>query len=334
LTLTLAISFSAGWPGTKNNYLWVADLANQTSGWAQMGTWTVGTQPPTDASVMPASGTGLAQMFSYTVSSTGGASYIGGMYTLLNTAISGVSACELSYNAAAKLLYLIDNGGGWSLPPAVVGTAGTISNSQCTVNTGASSVTAVGNNLTLTLAISFSAGWPGTKNNYLWVADLANQTSGWAQMGTWTVGTQPPTDASVMPASGTGLAQMFSYTVSSLNGASYIGGMYTLLNTAISGVSACELSYNAAAKLLYLIDNGGGWSLPPAVVGTAGTISNSQCTVNTGASSVTAVGNNLTLTLAISFSAGWPGTKNNYLWVADLANQTSGWAQMGTWTVP
>src|SRR5204863_502229 len=153
---------------------------------------------------------------------------IAGMYTLLNTSINGAGACHTFYNASANLLYLVDDAGGLSLPSAVPGTAGTRSNSQCTLNTGASSVSASGNNLTLTLVFSFSGSWSGTKNDYLIAFDRGSQSSGWTQVGTWTVGTvsQPPVAVSVTPPSGTASSQTFSYTVSSVNGAGYISSVY------------------------------------------------------------------------------------------------------------
>jgi hypothetical protein len=301
-----------------------------------MGNWIVGptSQPPAAVSVAPSSGTGLTQTFSYTVSSVNGSTDIASMYTLINNAISAVGACHLYYNPSANLISLIDDAGGWSLPPAVLGTAGSRSNSQCTLNAGSSSVSSAGNSLTLNLALTFASSWAGAKNNYLWASNRAGLNSGWTTMGTWSVGTlsSPPTPVSAMPSSGSGLAQTFSYTVSDLNGFGDIAGTYTLINTTISAVSACHFFYNPSANLIYLIDDVGGWSIPAAVLGTAGSRSNSQCTLNTAASSVTTGGNSLTLNLVLTFAAGWTGMKNNYLWVANSAGVSSGWTTMGTWT--
>jgi hypothetical protein len=50
-----------------------------------------------------------------------------------------------------------------------IGAAGTLPNSQCTINVGASSVSASGNNLTLNLALTFESAYAGAKNTYaLW----------------------------------------------------------------------------------------------------------------------------------------------------------------------
>ena len=145
------------------------------------------------------------------------------------------------------------------------------------------------------------------------------------------IGSAAPQAVSVAPSSGTGPVQTFSYTVSSVNGSSNIAGLYTLLNTSISGTNACYFYFDAMAHLIYFFGDGGGWLT--AVLGTAGSLSNAQCTLDTGASSAIAAGSNLTLNLALRFAGSWAGAKNNYLWVADSAGLTSGWATMGTWTV-
>jgi len=66
----------------------------------------------------------------------------------------------------------------------------------------------------------------------------------------------------------------------------------------------------------------------------AGNIGNSQCTVTWGASAVTGSGNNLALTLNITFSASFDGSRIFYLAARDVneANSTD-WQTMGTWTV-
>jgi hypothetical protein len=51
------------------------------------------------------------------------------------------------------------------------------------------------------------------------------------------------------------------------------------------------------------------------------------------AASVTTSGTNLTLNLPMTFSAGFAGAKNTYMYAGgSIAN--SGWQTMGTWTVP
>jgi hypothetical protein len=336
LTVNVDLSFSTSWTGTKNNYMYVADQAGLTSGWVTLGAWTVGSisQPPAAVSVVPSSGTGSAQTFSYTASSTKGSGYITAIYFFLNTANNGTGACYLTYNPAANLIYLLDDSGATWLPSAVIGTATSRSNSQCTLNVGSSSVTVAGNNLTVNVDLSFSTSWMGTKNNYMYVADQAGLTSDWVTLGAWTVSSisQPPTVVSVLPSSGSGTRQTFAYTASSTRGSGYITAIYFFLNAANNGTGACYLNYNPAANLIYLLDDSGAAWLPSAVIGTATSRSNSQCTLNVGSSSVTVAGNNLTVNVDLSFSTSWMGTKNNYMYVADQAGLISDWVAIGTWT--
>jgi hypothetical protein len=69
-------------------------------------------------------------------------------------------------------------------------------------------------------------------------------------------------------------------------------------------------------------------------VGTPGALSNSQCTVDIGASSISTSGNTLTLTLALTFKQVFTGAKNIYMGVFNNGNVFSGWQAEGTWIVP
>ena len=81
-------------------------------------------------------------------------------------------------------------------------------------------------------------------------------------------------------------------------------------------------------------DDGSGW-LSPVTIGQPGTLQNSQCTLDVGASSASGSGTNLTVNLAFSFQPGFVGLKNHYMRADDTVNNlTSGWQNRGTWTVP
>jgi len=65
-----------------------------------------------------------------------------------------------------------------------LGATGTLQNSQCTLNVGASSVVLSGTSLTLNLALGFQAAFAGSKNVYMFVQN-ASLGSGWSQQGVW-----------------------------------------------------------------------------------------------------------------------------------------------------
>jgi hypothetical protein len=68
------------------------------------------------------------------------------------------------------------------------GAAGTLSNSQCTINGVGTTVNGSGPTLTLNLAVTGASGYLGTKNIYLWASDTEGLSSGWQNKGTWTPG--------------------------------------------------------------------------------------------------------------------------------------------------
>jgi hypothetical protein len=94
--------------------------------------------------------------------------------------------------------------------------------------------------------------------------------------------------------------------------------------------------YQPQGNHLYLADNAGTAWIPPALTpgvnGTATTATNSQCSLIGVYSSVTTVGNDLTLSIALVFSDTFVGVKNVYLYAAGLSGLNSGWVKAGSWT--
>jgi hypothetical protein len=210
-----------------------------------------------------------------------------------------------------------------------------LQNSQCSVNIGTSSASVSGNTMTLNLAMSFPPGYAGAKKVYM-EAFNGTADSGWAQYGTWTVGSGgpvagPPMPVSVAPSAGSGASQLFTFTFTDAGGATSIVSTALDISTTLAAAGSCYLYFARGSNLLYLAQDNGLFS-NKAVVGSTGTLQNSQCTVNTGTSSVSVSGNTLTLNLAISFQAGYAGAKNVYMEAFDGAD--SGWMRRGTWTVP
>ncbi len=154
----------------------------------------------------------------------------------------------------------------------------------------------------------------------------------WSQMGTWTV-TAGPTPVSVTPSSGTGSAGTFEFAFTDPSGFADIVEAQMEVSAVLEAPGTCYIYYSRASSLVYLENDAGtGWS-SPMTIGTAGTLSNSQCMINVGTSSVSTSGNNLTLNLALTFQSAYAGAKNTYALVAN-ATTNSGWLTMGTWTVP
>jgi hypothetical protein len=144
----------------------------------------------------------------------------------------------------------------------------------------------------------------------------------------------PPTNIFAAPASGSGATQTFSFVYSDPAGYADIRYVQVLFQTALSGSNACYFEYVYATNVIGLVADSGSGYVGSAQLGAAGSLSNSQCTVATGNSSVSTSGTNLTLTLALTFKPAFTGAKNIFMNVFNNANVSAGWQVKGSWTVP
>ncbi|MEK7996618.1 MAG: hypothetical protein AAB403_22680, partial [Planctomycetota bacterium] len=292
--------------------------------------------PPAVVSVTPSSGAGASQTFSFVYSDADGYADLTGAAVLINAGLSARNACYFSFNRAAKVLGLArDVETDWDT--MVLGSSGTLQNSQCILDGGASSVSASGNNLTLNLALTFKPAFAGAKNIYTYAADTAGTIShsGWLQVGSWTAGGSQfaPTVTSVSPNSGGGASRTFSFVYSDADGYADLTGAAVLINAGLSARNACYFSFNRAAKVLGLArDVETDWDT--MVLGSSGTLQNSQCILDGGASSVSASGSNLTLSVLLTFKPVFAGAKNIYTYAADTGPFYTGWYRVGSWIVP
>jgi hypothetical protein len=309
---------------------------------------------PTADSVSPSSGSGATQTFQLRYSNATGAAGLTTAWVWFNATFASTSAnsCLAYYDSIQSRLFLINNAGTtWA--SAVLPSAGTLQNSQCSISLGGSSVATSGNTLTLSLAATFSGSFAGAKNVYLYAENAAGANSGWQTRGTFTVegGTSapppsepppppPPPAAGVAavaatPSSGTGSVQTFALQYSDASGAASLSTAWVWFNATFASTSAnsCLVYYDRPAHRLYLInDSGTAWA--SATLGSGGTLQNSRCAVSLGGSSAVANGTTLTLTLAATFADAFAGAKNIYMYAANAAGLNSGWQTRGQWTVP
>jgi hypothetical protein len=330
LTVNVALTFLPAYNGLKNIYMLAYD--GQNSGWQQRGVFTVNAQanPFGPVSVSPSSGSGGSQTFTFVFSDPRGASSIYSASMILGSSAAAASNCYLYFTPASNAIYLANDAGTAWLPPVVVGRSGTLQNSQCSVDTAASSSSMDGNTLTVRLALAFFPVYNGAKNIYMLLYD--GQNSGWVQKGTWMVsstGSLGP--VSVSPSSGSGGSQTFTFVFSDPNGAASIYSASIVIGATASGVGSCYLYYLRSTNSLYLANDAGTAWLSPVILGQATVLQNSQCSINAATSSAAINGNTLTLALAITFVYTFNGDKNIYMEVYD--RQDSGWYLKGTWTV-
>jgi hypothetical protein len=300
----------------------------------------IGTNAPSPGAVtLP----GATQAFTFTFSDPSGWQNLGVVNVLINNFLDGRSACYLAFqatSAGAGTLYLVDDAGDAGGPFATLSlpSSGTIQNSQCTVSGVGSSVSAGGNTLTLTLAITFSASFSGNKVVYVAARDMAQGNSGWQALNTFGVpGSLPagPQVIGVSPARSVGSGGLtYVFTFNDTNGVSDLGVVNMLINNFLDGRYACYLAYSRPLNVLYLMNDPGTALLPGITLGGSGSLGNSQCVVNSAGSSAVASGNALTLTLNMSFPSSFAG--NRVIYMAARSNGdvlNSGWQAVGSRTV-
>ncbi len=292
--------------------------------------------PPAVESVTPASGSGRNQTFTLTYSDRNGASDINVVHWLLNGSLNGDGACMIAYYPGTNQLYLISDGAGAWESPITLG-SGTLSNSKCTINGAGATVTSSGDELELTLPVTFDYYLGANQTHWMMVSDADSQSTGWVQAGTWTIpGTesQAPTAESVSPSSGEGAAQSFEFTVSDGNGTIDIAGARVSINASSNPVGSCDIRYTQALNSIYLLNDAAtGWGTA-ATLGASTILQNSQCKIDVSGSSVSTSGTDLTLTLDVEFLSAYAGSKNLYIEAYDMSGYSTGTQTLGTWEVP
>jgi hypothetical protein len=300
------------------------------------------------AGVSPGAGSGTLQTFTFTFNDPNGFADLSVLDILINNYLDGIGACYVALvpaSASSGYIYLVDNagdGGYVSGTPMSLPSSGSLSNSQCTVTGTGSSVSGSGNTLTLTLNVNFSAAFAGNKVVYM-AARSNSQNSGWQALGTWDIpgaAVVGPAVSGVTPGRSVSTGQTYTFTFTDTAGYSDLSVLDIVTNSFLDGINACYVAYvptGATTGYLYLVDDagdGGYASGSPLLLSSGGTLKNSQCTINTAASSASASGNTLNLNLAITFSSSFAGNQVFYLAARNNSTGNSGWQAAGSVTVP
>ncbi|MEZ5404312.1 MAG: hypothetical protein R2729_31825 [Bryobacteraceae bacterium] len=289
----------------------------------------------------PSSGVGLNQPFTFTFTDDNGFADLNVLNVLINDAVDGRNACYVAYVRSTNTLYLVNDAGAAGGPFAgslSLPTSAAIGNSQCTIRgTGSSAVTA-GNTITLVLNIGFSSGFGGRRLFYLAARGALGGNSGWLPLGIWTVpgSITNPTIASSTPARAESSTVDLSTTFTNTAGFADFTVINLLINSAVDGRNGCYLAYVRSGNYVVLVndagDAGGPYVGSQPIPGSI-PIANSQCSLDTAASTVFASGNTLTLNLRLSFAGSFRGNRIVYAAARGGAGN-SGWSPVGTITVP
>ncbi len=289
----------------------------------------------------PLAPAGPTQTFVFKYNNTGGATQFGVVNALINQYLNGDAACYIAYSQPLNVLYLVnDQGPGSGISAGLtLGATGSVSNSQCTVNSAGSSASISGGVLTLTLNITFKTAFLGNKVIYLAAQDQAGNSTGWITVGSTIVAEAAPTfprSGTMTPSTGTTSSSVISFTYSDATTASNLQTAWALINFAIDGRNACYVAYYAPGNQLFLYpDSGDGNAATSIILTGTNTIENSQCRISAQGSSVTTSGGTLTLNLNYTFKAPFAGFKAIWTATQTLGGAaTSAWKPVGGWKVP
>ena len=253
------------------------------------------------------------------------------------------------WQAASARRLLDDAGSTWSA--AVSPGSGTASNSQCSLTGGGASAVSSGNDLTVTVPITFSAAYNGVKSTFALAIDSAGQNSGWKTAGTWTVEAPvgEPQILALSPTTGSGPSREFTAVFSHSGGVEefYLGYILLLPSPNIvwfTAAGSCMIEFNrlggnfdGKGGLRLINDDATNWTgtisgVP--LVPTAGTLSNSRCEVNVGASRAVISGNTITVTVSVTFKTTMGGVLGTFLQAFDKTGKYTDMRQFGNWVAP
>ena len=161
---------------------------------------------PTIGPLTPSSPTtpaGTSQAFSVVITNANGFAHLTTINFVANSSLSKKNGAYLTYTRATNTLGLF-NDAGTAQTTCTAGTAGTISNSQVSVNCGATTAVGAGKNTTFSLVVTPTGAFSSTTPKKIWINTNATggASSGFFQKGTWLIqDITPPTVGAVTPAS-------------------------------------------------------------------------------------------------------------------------------------
>ncbi len=341
-SISVLVNVSANAPGSVTNSASVSGGGSVSANASDPTTITPLVHNSSVVSLAPVTSTGASQSYTFQFADTSGSADLTVLNVLINSSLDGRHACYLAYVQQSNTLFLVNDAGDPGGPFAgglVLNGSGNMNNSQCTISGAGSSAVANGNTLTLTLNINFSSSFGGNKVIYMAARDTVNNNSGWQTMGMHGVPPLPatfPMPGGMSPSSGAAAASTLSLTFNDAASATNLQTGWALINTAIDGRAACYVAYFRPGNQIYLFpDNGDGTMATSIVLSGTNTISNSQCTISSQGSSVTASGAQLIVNLNITFNHSFSGPKGVWMAAQTMGGlQTSEWQALGTWRVP
>ncbi len=215
-SITTSGAYSAPFTTTDLNVLMQARSVADTS---KTTITSIAVRPGISAdSLSPASGTGLSQIFTSTLTLRDLSSSLDTVYINITQNLTGSEpTCSGSWVRATNKFYLFNFSNGTNLE---VTPGGSQSTSQCTLFATGSTASYVNNVATVAFNFTFNANFTGAKQVYLYgLGANGTATGGHVAKGTWTI-PAPPVSVSISPASQVTLqaTQTQTYTASATSG--------------------------------------------------------------------------------------------------------------------
>jgi hypothetical protein len=272
----------------------------------------------------------MAVTFSATFADPDGYSDIGLAELLIPS--DTAKACWVYYRRSDATLWMLNDTQSAAVGPLTPGSAGTLSNGQCTLYGTGSTAAGSGSNLTVSFRLAFNPSFGGYRNLFALARDAGGSNTSWQLVGSWNISSnQPPVAVSLNPASGTGLSANFRAVFSDPDGYQNIDLLELLIPGA--GSAACWAFYRRSDSSLWLVNDAQSAALGPASPGSPVTLANSQCSLNAAQSSVNGTGTNLNVTFALTFKPPFAGAHNVFVLAQDITGAGTPWQPLGTWTV-
>jgi hypothetical protein len=135
----------------------------------------------------------------------------------------------------------------------------------------------------------------------------------------------PPSLSSVTPNGGSGSGPLtFQFVYTDADGATALRTLSARFTSNGTNAAACSFQYDRASGTMQLYNDAG--------TALSTTLSNTQCTLPLPSGSPN--GNNFTLSVPITFTNWFLGTKEIDMQAVDTSSSYVGWSPMGSWTIP
>lgn len=290
---------------------------------------------PDPVSVSPHSAAGERQVFEFLIRDGDGGGDVRTIVILFNSSFASSNACYITAEPGPSLLSLAsDSGLQWTA--ATAGSSTVLSNSQCQLASAGSGFAVSGNDVRLTLDLTFTADFSGARNIYVLAADAQQSSSAWKNLGVYTVSPPvvgaPPVIAAIHPVSSAGLRQVFSLVVTDPQGGEDVREAQLLAAGSLTMANVCRARFIRSPHQVQLANDAGtDWA--SATPGTSTVLQNSQCRVHAAGSGSTAGSSAAVFWADIEFLPAWTGQRRLWGAALDAANQEAAWAELAAYMV-